>query len=124
MSWDRLLLRLRTHDCPIKKRIADFMGEDAQRVIRSWTPKIIMGREDKKILIDGLNRLLQDRGFYKKEIVSDFQWDEEGEWLVRKHKKGVTDKENTRLNRILLEGIFPDDLARGQRIYSHNMVIP
>ncbi|MFN0053445.1 MAG: ABC transporter permease subunit [Planctomycetales bacterium] len=64
-------------------------------------------------LVSELNRLLDDRTLYDAQAWKGVALNEEGTALQERAAAGLTGEELPRFNRLLLEGAFPKEIARG-----------
>jgi len=105
---------------PAIKRLWDFLDDECHLVIEEWKEKnrssienYIQVKKEEKILLNGLNRILESRDFYDGESFNNVEMNGEIEQLLYIGQKNVSKTELRRLNRLLIESIvYPGTIIK------------
>lgn len=96
--------------------IFDALPEDAQTLCLSVSADQPLSGNQRKMLLEGLNHAVQSEGFYDEKAFSDPRLKFESDALkyLNRQKKGETlsEQEQRRLNRFLIEGVFPREVGK------------
>ena len=111
VNWEESLTRLKHPKSEIEKLILLLMNDKVRHKINLFSPGKELDFDDKKEIVDGLNELLQSEELLKKGkfLIETF---DEGKGLIDKGIKDLPYEDILNYNRLLLESIFPFEIAR------------
>ncbi len=77
-----------------------------------WNPEKDLGDSEKQILLEGLNKVIDSKEKLKLDYFKDLELTDDNKEKLRKALKTLNNKDKQKLNRLLLQRIFPDNLAK------------
>ena len=85
-----------------------------QNLCESVSPKQTLSESQKQILLGGLNNVVTSKGFYDEPAFRSVNLVREALNLLKRQRGGETlsESEQERLNRFLMEGVFPQELGK------------
>jgi len=107
-NWGELMKVLKHHKKLYEKRVWDLLDRDARRIISGFSDGNTLSLEEKRVIINALNRIIKSRNFYKEEYFRGLNGVDS---LMRKAETfynyfRIEDK-NITFNRLLLDSILP-----------------
>lgn len=106
-DWLVLMEGLKTGKTPTHKHLFNSLNERSQNIIKEWESGNLINNEAKKIIIQGLNSLIESKDFHHKKAFKGFLPGNEGPALIEKGVLKLSRVETCRLNRLLVEAIYP-----------------
>ena len=123
LEWAGLCSRLereRNKDAPSPgRRIWELLSREMQGAILHSTRTNEVSEEDKLGLLEALNELLKRQDFYQEKYFRDVRHSSEAERLLEKDQQSLLPAEAQRLNRLLLEASYPEEIVQSYRGCSH-----
>jgi hypothetical protein len=119
LDWGDFCSRLseegnKTSPCA-SKRIWGLLSQEMQGVILDAV-QTNGGRETFKLsLVEALNNLLKHQDFYQEKYFQDINLTSEAKELLEQSQQGLSHEETQRLNRLLLEASYPEEIAQSYR---------
>ncbi len=108
LNWEGLLKSLEEHNTPSVNRIYMFLKPDIRKYIDS--PDDYIDNNSQLLILANLNDIIKRNDFYDRNAFADLNISAEGKKFI---EKGMTDSsEIKRLNRIIFEHIYKDEIAR------------
>ena len=95
-------------------RIWQLLPEGAQKAIRKAAQGKGLDEAGKKRVVDALNETLKGRDFYAEEAFKIVVLSDEAKELLKGDPRALSEADVRRLNRLLLEASYPDQIAKGQ----------
>ncbi len=95
-------------------RIFAAMSPEAQAFSKTVSPEQALAESERQILLEGLNHAVQSAGFYDDNAFRSANLVREALDLLQKEREGesLSAAEEQRLNRFLIEGVFPKDVGK------------
>jgi len=112
LDWNGLMRRLKEPDNLACKRIWDFLDEKSRNLIENWNPGEEVDKQSKTAILNGLDKILDKRDFYTSYVMADIIFSEEAQQFINMGPENLEKGEVRRLNRLLFELIFPDEIAQ------------
>ncbi|MBI3592774.1 MAG: hypothetical protein HY099_04765 [Nitrospirae bacterium] len=109
---DSLVLKLRDPKDPLSKYLREQFSSDTRRLIDGYDRFDYSAQAIKGVLVNELNQVLNAHNFYDKQRFAHITLTEETQLLIRQNPKGM---ERIRLNRLLLEEAYPDEIAKSRK---------
>lgn len=94
-----------------QERVSEYFKPDSDAKPGEDFNRINQGDRMNFFILGDLQRLIKEPNFYDAEVFADLELEEEGKTLVA-NVKNLQDEEAARLNRLLLEAVFPLELAK------------
>ncbi|MCD4782856.1 MAG: hypothetical protein K8T10_03385 [Candidatus Eremiobacteraeota bacterium] len=119
LDWDGLLLSLKEHKSPVEERIWSLLDEETKRTLQAWKPGSAIDEKSRKIVLYGLNTVLERKDFYSKDLFKDIKIDWANNFLLNKQLRNL--KSNLQLrkfNRFLLELVYPREMVKSHKFYT------
>lgn len=104
-----LIIKLRAAKDPLSQYLLDQFSPEDRRRLDAWTSFDYSAKELKTMLANELNNIIQNRDIFDEKRFAHIMLSDEAMQLVRQNAQGVN---RVRLNRILLEEAYPDELAK------------
>lgn len=117
VEWNGLLSQLKEHNTPATSRIWDLLDENTKSVISGITSPDELNENTKITIVEGLNGIIKNKEFYKKEAFKEVKVVKEADTLLNRLSKLNEDKIQ-RLNRLLVESVFVREISRN-KYYIH-----
>ena len=111
-DWNALITKLKKPENPQEKIIRDLLDEETQNILNSWNPGEKISMEMKLLLVNQLNNIVISETFYNASIWGSSPLPSEAAHFVEKGTENLTPDETMKLNRLLLESIFPNSLNK------------
>ena len=115
--WADLIDELKDHRTPAQQRIWNFLNDNLKQELTGWKFQYTIKEDIKKSVVEALNELLNEWNFYDSESFEKVKIDKEAKSLLKKGVDNLSEDEIKRLNRLLLEAIFPDYIAKSRLDY-------
>lgn len=97
------------------KRIWELLSREMQGAILHAARTDGVREEFKFRLVEALNDLLKRQDFYQEIYFRDVSHSDEAKRLLERSQQGLSHAETQRLNRILLEASYPEEIAQSHR---------
>lgn len=110
-NWKSMAETLNHHEEPIKGLFWNSLDMKAKKVIGSMKSGEEPDEKTKTEIINAFNKILTDRNFYSENAFKGFALTDEGEKLKSKGIGSLSPDELIRFNRILIQRIFPFEIA-------------
>ena len=94
-----------------QERVSEYFKPDSDAKPGEDFNRINQGDRMNFFILGDLQRLIKEPNFYDAEVFADLELEEEGRTLVA-NVKNLKEEEAARLNRLLLEAVFPLELAK------------
>ncbi len=104
-----LIIKLRDVKDPLSEYLRDQFAPDLQRQIDAYSEFDYAEKALKTALANELNNIIQNRDIFEEKRFAHIKLSDETMRLIRQNAQGVN---RVRLNRILLEEAYPDELAK------------
>jgi len=113
LDWARFLDSLRepTASTP-QHRIRELLRAASKKIIEDYSAGRPIDRDSKYIVVKDINEIVKRRDFYTKEVFEKFEMSKQAQHLLRKPTEQLSDEETERLNRLLLEAVYPVEIAK------------
>jgi hypothetical protein len=108
-----LVIKLRDAKDPLSQYLQDQFSPEGRRRIGAWTSFDYSEKELKALLANELNNIIQNKDIFDEKRFAHIMLSNEALQLIRHNAQGIN---RVRLNRILLEEAYPDDLAKVQQV--------
>lgn len=106
------VIKLRDADDSLSKYIREQFSSKTQEMLEAYNDSYPPSNTLQNALIDELNQLLKSKSFYKEELFANVDLTKETKKLLSKKLQG---REITRLNRLLIENAFPNEIAKSKK---------
>ncbi len=106
---DRLAIRIRDGHDPLSKYLRERCSRAAQQLLDDFDGSNPPTEALQRAVVDQLNRVLQQDCFYEVRRFAQVPWPGEVQRLIREHSQGT---DLIRLNRVLLEEAYPQEIVR------------
>jgi len=113
VQWEGILSKLKEHNTPATERMWSLLDENTKSVISEITSPEELDENTRLTIVEGLNGIIKNKEFYKKEAFKGVELAKEADTLLNRLSKLNEDKMK-RLNRILLESIFTEEISRNR----------
>ena len=107
-----------THDidAPDPKRIIkDSFSDECKVILSQFDRNQDLDEASKSLIIRDLNSFLETKNFYNEDSFHSTYPDDEAKTLLVKGTGKISSKDRLRLNRLLIEAVFPYDIAKRKR---------
>lgn len=125
LNWSSFCLKLKeegTKTLPSpSRRVLELLPSELRQLVVSLERVGDLSRSDKFNLVAALNDILKDRNFYRKEDFEAISANESKAFLGRSLEK-LTSAEVQRLNRLLLQAAYPNEIKR-QLASDHPIIV-
>lgn len=111
-NTEDLITKLRDAKDPLSRYLRDQIAPGVLRRIDAYTPLDYSLNDLRTALANELNNVIQTRDIYDEKRFAGIKLDKEALRLVGRSAEGFN---RVRLNRILLEEAYPDDLAKAKQ---------
>ncbi len=111
-DWNILFAKLKKHETPQVEIIWNLLDEEMKKNLSVWNPGENVTTEMKLLLLNQLNTIVVSETFYDAATWGNSPLSPDGAKLAEKGKENLTPTETMKLNRLLLESIFPDSLKK------------
>ena len=111
ITWDKFPNSLKADD-ELKKHIFNKLNPDIRKKIESWNPGDPDIEDKKKLIVDDLNRILHDKQIYNQDLFRELKLCMEARLFVKKGIENLRNDEIIRLNRLIFEIVFPDEISK------------
>ena len=112
LNWDNLVGSLKNSQSPLVKRVYNHLSTSSRELIDSLPENNELSKKDKKTILNALNELIKRKDFYDKSVFGGIALSEDGKKLLSKTIEGLSDDEIEHFNRLILEAIFSEDIAK------------
>jgi len=106
-EWSLFLEGLKTGKTKAHKYMYNSLDERSQNIIKKWQKGDRISEKAQKTIVRGLNTIIEKKDFYHKKKFEGFDPGIEGKALIKKGIGELKDVEVRRLNRLLVEAIYP-----------------
>ena len=107
-----LIVKLRNGSDPLSNYVREQFSSKTKEMLETYNDSHPPSNSLRKALLDELNKLLEKESFYKEELFAHVELTKEIKGLLLKN---FQDREVIRLNRLLMESVFPQELAKSQK---------
>ena len=111
-DWDSLMESLQEHDEPTVELVWNSLDPDIKKIVENYKSGEKPGEDAQKKFVAAFNRILNDKNLYNEKVFKGYPLTEEGEKLKSKGIANLAADELVRFNRILLQIIFPGEIAK------------
>ncbi len=111
INWDSMFYNLKYPKNPYIKYVLKFLNERSSSIIAKWKSGKAIYEFPAQEVLKGLNEIIKDKKFYNETVFSDLKIIPEGKKLIEKGIYNLRRHEIIRINRNLLESIFPESIA-------------
>ena len=115
LKWEDILESLKEQKTPDKKRIWELFDKEVKKIITKWKYGKKFDKKSKQLLINGLNKIIKNREFYSDKAFNKIELSKEATNLLRKGIKNLSENDVQKFNRLLLETIYPQEIAKSQK---------
>lgn len=118
-DWNAFMNRLKEHKSPIEERIWSLMNDEAKQAVESWKSGEAVDEKTVKIVLYGLNNILDVKDFYSKDLFKSLKMDWANTFLLNNQLSKL--KNNVQLrkfNRFLLELVYPREIVRSRKFHT------
>jgi len=98
-----------------KKIIKDSFSEECKAILSQFDRNQDLDETSKSLIIRDLNSFLETTNFYNEDSFHSTYPDDEAKTLLEKGTAKISSKDQLRLNRLLIEAVFPYDIAKRKR---------
>ena len=109
-----LIRKLQNPRDPLSQHLRDQFSEENQQMLEAQSDSESPSEEHQKALVDELNRLLESENIYDERRFGQVTLAENTHRLV---DQGLQERDLIRLNRLLLEQAYPEELAKSFALY-------
>ncbi len=109
---ERLVVKLRDGADPLSSYFHEHFSAKTQEMLKAYNDSHPPSNSLKEALLDELNKLLEQESFYNEELFTQVELSKEAKKLLAKNLQG---REIIRLNRLLLEDAFPQEIVKSQK---------
>jgi sec-independent protein translocase protein TatC len=100
----------------VSRRIWRLLPPETQALIKDGVENDTLDRAQKNRVLASLNEILEDRDFYTDEDFRGVTIEAEARELLQTDREAITSDRVRRLNRLLLEAAYPQEIAQSQSI--------
>lgn len=111
-DWNSLLTKLKKHETPQEEIVWNLLDEETKNFLTGWSSGGNISADMKLLLVNQLNNIVISETFCDASIWSRSSLSSDGAKLVEKGKENLTPEEIMKLNRLLLESVFPNSLNK------------
>jgi Calcineurin-like phosphoesterase len=112
LDWPRFLEAIgRAEDSSPGRRILGLLSSETKRLVDNYVSGLVPS-DTKSLITKELNGMLGRRDFYSEAFFTGTQKTEETERILERGQTKLSDHETRRLNRLLLEGSYPNEIAK------------
>jgi len=112
INWQGLIKSLKEHNSIPRKRVWDYLPQESKDIINSSKEGEDIDDGSKSKIVEGLNKVLESDDLYNPDEMKNLIKSKRGMKLVEKGVNKLKKSEKMELNRILIEAIFKDEIAR------------
>ena len=99
-----------------ERRVRELLPPEGEAALRSAAQDKVLDESSKSILVNALNEVLKRRDLYSEGDFANVAVSKEAEELLAQDREALSDRNVRRLNRLLVEAIFPQAIAKIQRL--------
>lgn len=107
-NWDVLMDVLNKQESEPVNRVWVFLNQDCKQIIENWAVGIPLDDKSKATMINGLNQIIKNGDFYDFQVFAQLKKTPECEKLITDGLDDITQIQVQRLNRLLIDAVFPD----------------
>lgn len=122
-DYNALLKKLTDLNSLSGERILSYFDKRFRTKIEEWTFKKPINKTFKKSLLNGLNKLLEDKKFFDPEVFKDVGFDREIPTLYNRGLHKMSTREIRKFNRDVLEHFFPNEITRNKYHYGYHKAV-
>lgn len=111
-DWITLFTKLKKHETPREEITWNLLDEESKNTLDGWNPGGNISTEMKLLLLNQLNIIVVSETFYEPSVFDKSALSSDITKLTEKGKENLNPEETMKLNRLLLESIFPDSLKK------------
>ena len=111
-KWKRFLKHLQNILTPERKRLWDLLDKKSKNIINTWKAEKKIKIDDKEVIINGLNKIIQRFDFYTPSSFAQINMVNECKEFINKGLVNLNFDEIQWLNRRLLEASFPEVIKK------------
>jgi len=115
LDWIGLIERLKEHENQNEHYIWNMLDKKTREYINDCKSETTIDDELKDMIIFDLNKVVDEKNFYSSEELSDIKLSRECRILLKKGIDSLDRKKLRRLNRLILESIYPHEIARDKQ---------
>ena len=108
-------VKLRDADDPLSKYIREQFSAETQKLLDAYYESDTLSDSLREALIDELNKLIKSENLYEEERFAQVKLTKKTKELIKNNPKG---EELIRLNRLLLEEAYPNEIAKSRLVYT------
>lgn len=116
LDWHAFLKRLKKQEQPVEKKIWRLLSQESRDTINTWKPgeklDLRSNLRSKRIIVSGFSQIMEDRDFYNPKLFDGVKLGKECKGLLARGRKNLSINEIQRLNRLLIEHIYPCEIER------------
>jgi len=114
IDWSKLVENLRNLDNDAKQRIWELLDSAQKGLIESWESVKAIDEKLKLAVIKGFNEIIRDRNFYTESAFKDLEIPDECRELLKKGIGNLSGSQIQKLNRLIFETIFQNEIQKAQ----------
>ncbi len=107
-----ILGQLMKHSNKSTGQIWESLDVNTRILINEFNPEEDVENQNKQLIIEGLNKIIRSREFYKEEIFGYLVKDEKIQNLAEQGTDRLNSKQIKELNRFIMEAIFPFEIKK------------
>lgn len=115
LDWEAFLASIKKHDNSATNRIWELLDENSEIIVMKWKPGDIPDINKKLTVINGINKILKMDGFYSRSAFENVKLRPDCTECLKKFIKNPGQVNIEKINRILIESIYPKIIKKGTR---------
>lgn len=118
-DWNTLMNKLKEHKSPVEERIWNLLNEETKKTVETWKSGDAVDEKSKKVVLYGLNTILDVKDFYSKDLFKSLKMDWANNFLLNNQLSKL--KNNIQLrkfNRFLLELVYQREIVRSRKFHT------
>ncbi|MCD4782974.1 MAG: Na+/H+ antiporter NhaC family protein [Candidatus Eremiobacteraeota bacterium] len=109
-KWKNFLSRLKRHSTPLTQRVWSLLSERNKKIINAYKVGQKFGGKARQSIIDGINIIIAKKDFYNAGLSLHVKYNDEIQELLSVGIENLDQLHLHKLNRLLIETAFPEDI--------------
>ncbi len=111
LDWQSILRKLKKQDTSSCRKIFEELDEESRKLISSWIPSKNVDEKTKRVLLRGINKIIERSNLHKYPEFQKLDFGEDKEYLKRWIKENISKKARYEFNRLVIGRVFSEEIA-------------
>jgi len=116
LDWRSITDGLKKGETPDKQRVYALLDAGCKKIIDKSKPGKVIKEQARLKLLEGLNNIIKNREFYSSDDFKKIKFNKEEKERLKKQKDNTDVDEIAKINRMLIETIYPHDIASMDKV--------